>query len=117
MSKSENGSTTPNEPQTSRVQSRIRETPIAIVGMASLMPDAKAVDRYCDASMMLDDLERGSQVAFFDSLFEKLEPEPENSGTSMDLRRAIQLGFAFARLVPWLLGFTAVLIVTSRLAC
>ena len=35
-----------NENRSTEIHSRIRETPIAIVGMASLMPDAKALDRY-----------------------------------------------------------------------
>ncbi|MCH8148598.1 MAG: hypothetical protein IH987_11480 [Planctomycetes bacterium] len=73
----------------------------------------KAVDRYCDASMMLNDLERGSLVAF-DTLFESLEPKPEKTGKSSE-QAAIQLGFAFARLVPWLLGFAAVMFLISRL--
>lgn len=74
---------------------------------------AKAVDRYGDASMMLNDLERCSLVAF-DCLFERLEPKPEKSGQSSE-QAAIQLGFAFARLVPWLLGFAAVMYLISRL--
>ncbi|MCH7909453.1 MAG: acyltransferase domain-containing protein, partial [Candidatus Hydrogenedentes bacterium] len=48
MSKRENGNARirPSETGVTKVHSRIRETPIAIVGMASLMPDAKALDRY-----------------------------------------------------------------------
>ena len=37
---------TSSEVTAESIQSRIRETPIAIVGMASLMPDAKTLDQY-----------------------------------------------------------------------
>ena len=48
MRKKTNGSTSAvtSGSTTSPVRSRIREMPIAIVGMASLMPDAKALDQY-----------------------------------------------------------------------
>ncbi|MFP6583251.1 MAG: SDR family NAD(P)-dependent oxidoreductase [Candidatus Hydrogenedentota bacterium] len=47
MSNDTNGSTSnTNGTRSSTIHSRIRETPIAIVGMASLMPDAKALDQY-----------------------------------------------------------------------
>ena len=48
MRKKTNGSTSAvtSGSTTSPVRSRIRETPIAIVGMASLMPDAKALNQY-----------------------------------------------------------------------
>lgn len=74
---------------------------------------AKAEDRYADASMMLDDLERGSLLNV-DSLFGGIESKPKPTGKSTE-RAAIQLGFAFARLVPWLLGFAAVTHLISRL--
>jgi acyl transferase domain-containing protein/NAD(P)-dependent dehydrogenase (short-subunit alcohol dehydrogenase family) len=45
MSKNGNGSTK-SKAKSTVPHSRIRETPIAIVGMASLMPDAKALNQY-----------------------------------------------------------------------
>ena len=82
----------------------------AVIGKACA---AKAVDRYADASLMLNDLERGSLLNF-DSLFEEIESKPAPTGKSTE-QAAIQLGFAFARLVPWLLGFAAVMYLISRL--
>ena len=82
----------------------------AVIGKACA---AKAVDRYADASLMLNDLERGSLLNF-DSLFDEIESKPAPTGKSTE-QAAIQLGFAFARLVPWLLGFAAVMYLISRI--
>ena len=48
MSKKQNGRAQADtkKVESPELHSRIRETPIAIVGMSSLMPDAKTLDQY-----------------------------------------------------------------------
>jgi len=74
---------------------------------------SRAADRYPSASAMLEDLEASTHLPF-DSLFEELasasdEPPP----TAAEV--ALELGYAFIRVIPWILGFIAVIYGLSRL--
>jgi len=61
----------------------------------------------------LDDLENRSRISFASLLAEVEPPAPPVEDPSEQV--VIRLGFAFLRLVPWLLAFIAAMFCISRL--
>lgn len=73
----------------------------------------RAADRYPSAAAMLEDLEASTKLPF-DSLFEALDSEPkEPSPTATEV--ALELGYAFIRVIPWILGFIVVIYAIAHL--
>jgi serine/threonine protein kinase len=66
-----------------------------------------AEDRYASAAAMLEELEATARLPF-DSLFSELDRPGQNESRA-NVHAAIQLGFAFVRMMPWILGFIAVM--------
>ncbi len=66
-----------------------------------------AEDRYASAAAMLEELEATATLPF-DSLFSELNKPGQNESRA-SVHAAIQLGFAFVRMLPWILGFIAVM--------
>jgi serine/threonine protein kinase len=70
-----------------------------------------AAGRYPNATIMLDDLEASARLSY-DSLFDEVaEPIPEERESDI----MIELGFAFARAIPWILGFIVVMYALSKI--
>ncbi len=74
----------------------------------------QAADRYPNASAMLEDLEASTKLSF-ESLLDELSSPREEPKPPSAANAAIQLGFAFVRAIPWILGFIAVMYLISRL--
>lgn len=72
-----------------------------------------AADRYADASAMIKDLEASTRLPY-DSLFEEIG-RAEQTAPSANTHPAIELGFAFVRTIPWILGFIAVMYLIAHL--
>ena len=70
----------------------------------------RAEDRYPNAAAMLEDLEASARLGF-DSLFDEVRRRPHEKEDDLGVR----LAFAFARNIPWLLAFIAVLYLIARL--
>jgi hypothetical protein len=70
-----------------------------------------AADRYPNATAMLDDLEASAQLSY-DSLFDEVA-EPIEDEREPDVM--IELAFAFARAIPWILGFIVVMYALSKI--
>ena len=72
----------------------------------------EAADRYQSASAMLEDLEASTKL-LFDSLFEELNAPPKDTPpTAAEV--ALDLGYAFIRVIPWILAFLAVVYAIAR---
>ena len=71
----------------------------------------QAADRYANAAAMLDDLEASAQLSY-DSLFDEVA-EPVDDKVESDVM--IELAFAFARAIPWILGFILVMYALSKI--
>jgi serine/threonine protein kinase len=73
---------------------------------------SSAANRYPTASAMLEDLEASTRPRF-DSLFAEVEAatkEPPPTAAEV----ALELGYAFIRVIPWILGFIAVVYAITR---
>jgi serine/threonine protein kinase len=73
----------------------------------------RAGDRYPSASAMLEDLEASTQLPF-ESLFEALDSSSQEQPRT-GAQVALELGYAFIRVIPWILGFIAVVYTITRL--